>query len=1019
MKKYVIAIMSAVLSPLFFFAQTSPEPIINSTLTGKVIDGKTKVALSGATVHIKGTTHEVLTDNNGGFHFVTGQKLPYILIISFVGYQTLEIQADSKSIEIPLEEKHSQLNEVVVVGYGTQRKKDLTGSVASVPGVVLKQTPVTSFDKALQGTIPGVQVTQSSGQPGASATIRIRGGNSINGGNEPLYVIDGFPIYNDNADINPGALSGGKLNALSTINTSDIESIEVLKDASATAIYGSRGANGVVIITTKRGKAGTHLISYDGYYGTQSITKKIPVLNAKQWAEFSNDAFVNAGKPAPYTDAQIQAFGEGTNWQNESFRTAPMQSHQISATGGDDKTQYSISGNYFGQDGILLNTNFSRLSGRVNVDRKLTDNLKAGISFTGSRVKSNISPESTVRDVLSLNPTVPLIDSTTGTYKVFDGATGSPVATLKNVTNQSNVNRYISNIYVEYNFLKNFVARVTFGTDYIGTKQNNYYPRTTYTGLAVSGDGSIGTQNGNTWLNENTLSYKKSFNKHSLNVLAGYTYQASSTEGVTARSQNFPNDDLTYSGLNSGTVSFLPVPNKSDWKLASYLGRINYSFDSKYLFTLSGRADGSSKFGKNNKWAFFPSAAFAWNVSDEKFLQNVHEISNLKLRASAGITGNQQIGQYQSLAQLNPYSYIFADNLATGFAPSRIANPNLGWESTAQYDLGVDAALFNNRVSLTADFYYKKTNDLLLDMPVPETSGFYTSLQNIGTVENKGLEILLNTENFRGKFQWNTTVTFAINRNKVLDLGGVSYFLPDGGTERNIKNPTIVQVGKPVGQFYGYRTNGILQLKDDISKIPTASGFNKPGDQRFVDINNDGKINSDSDRVVLGTAQPKFIGGFTNVFNYKGFDLLVFIQGSYGNSILNYNKADLETYTGLREVGTDALNRWTPTNPTNDVPRANNSQSALLLSDRFVEDGSYLRLKNIVFGYSLPAAVLNKLHLKKLRVYVSAQNIATLTSYSGFDPEVSRQEQSTLYSGIDYGNYPNAKSFLVGLNLSF
>ena len=993
------------------------------SLTGKVVSTKGE-PLPGVTVLYKGSTAGTTTGLNGEFT-LNIPSTDGLLVLSFIGFLTKEVPVNGQSnLQITLSEDTKALDEVVIVGYGTQKKSDLTGSVASIANlnVTLKQTPASSFEKALQGGAPGIQVTQSSGQPGASATIRIRGGNSINGGNEPLYVIDGFPIYNDNREINAGALNGAGINALSTINPNDIESVEVLKDASATAIYGSRGANGVVLITTKRGKAGENVISYETYAGTQEITRTLPVLNAQQWATFKNDALINSGKPVLYTPEQIANLGNGTDWQEESFRKAPVQNHQLTITGGDAKTRYAIAGNYFNQEGILLNTGFKRISTRINLDQEVAKNLKVGASLTGSRVTSNVAEGNVVRYILTMAPTVPLIDPITNDYTLQSpyGSLGNPVAALKYVTNQSIVNRALANFYGEYNILEGLTAKVSLGTDILASKQNNYYPRNTYTGAQTQGFGGVGSQFVTTWLNENTLHYNKVLNdRHSFDALIGYTYQQANGEGSVAKAQTLPNDELGYIGLNSATVALIPGILKSEWKLSSYLGRLNYSFDQKYLLTLTARADGSSRFGSNNKWGFFPSAAIAWNVSEEAFVKDFPLISNLKLRTSVGATGNQQIGQYQSLAQLDPYNYIFNNSLTTGFAPSRIANPNLGWETTLQYDGGLDIGVLNDRITLSADAYYKKTKDLLLDRPVPETSGFYTALQNVGTVENKGLEFLLSSQNTTGAFSWNTSVNFSLNRNKVLDLGGLDYFYPEGGGERNINKPTIVRVGQPIGQFYGYQTNGIFQTTDDIASLPTVDAKNtKPGDRRFVDQNHDGKITQDGDRVVIGQAQPKFLGGITNSFSYKNFDLTFLLQGVYGNSILNYNKVELETPTGFQQVSTELLNRWTPTNPSNEVPRAV-EVSALWLSDRYIEDGSYLRVKNLVFGYNLPAGLLQKVHLKKLRVYVSGQNLYTFTSYSGYDPEVSRNEQSTLYSGIDYGNYPNYRTYTAGLQVSF
>jgi TonB-dependent starch-binding outer membrane protein SusC len=1000
------------------------EAFSQNLIEGVIKDDKSGELLIGATVLVKGTNNGAATDVDGKFTLTTSQAFPFSLVVNYVGYNAKEIEVyelPEEPLQLSLKNR-TLLDEVVVVGYGTQKKGDMTGAVSSISNIVIQQTPTSSFERVLQGTAPGVQVTQSSEQPGASMTVRIRGGNSLNGGNEPLYVIDGFPIYNDNSTINPGALSGASVNALATINPGDFESIEVLKDASATAIYGSRGANGVVLITTKRGKANETRLSYDAYYGGQQITKKLDLLNAQEWAQFKNDALANSGKTPLYTEEEIASLGKGTDWQSNSFRYSRTQNHQLTLAGGDDKTQYSISGGYLKQEGILLNTDFERLGSRVNIDRNFINNIKVGASLYGSRSKSNTADGNVVRYILTMAPTVPLKNEATGEYTLQSpyGSFGNPVATLKNVTNQSVVTRLLPNFYGEYKFLENFKARITLGADILSTKQSNYYPRNTYTGAQTQGSGAVGSQFTNTWLNENTLSYNKTFNGiHNFDVIVGYSYQASESEGSVSKAQAFPNDALGTKGLSSGTVSFLPVINKADWKLSSWLGRINYSLDGKYLLTLTARADGSSRFGANKRWGFFPSAALGWNASEEEFIQNIQQVSHLKLRVSAGGTGNQQIGQYQSLSQLDPYKYILGNNLVNGYAPSRVPNENLGWETTYQYDAGIDIGLFDNRINLTFDAYYKKTVDLLLDRPLPETSGFYTALQNLGKVENKGIELLVNTENFTGPLKWNTTITYARNQSKILDLGGLSYFYPEGGGERNIQKPTIVRVGEPVGNFYGYQTDGIFQTGDDIENTPRVDQKNtKPGDRKFVDQNGDGIINQDGDRVILGNAQPKFIGSITNTFSYKNFDLSILLQGVYGNKILNYNRVDLETPTGFQQVSRELLERWTTENPSNSVPRAV-EVSALWLSDRYVEDGSFLRVKNVVLGYTLPESLSDKIKASKLRIYVSGQNLFTFTNYSGFDPEVSRNEQNNLYQGIDFGNYPNYKSYIVGLNLSF
>jgi len=975
-------------------------------------------SIPGATIVLKGTSKYASSDVDGKFSIAAPKELPFTLQINITGYQQQEVdiyELSTEPAEISLKTANV-LDQVVVIGYGTQKKGDITGSVSSVPQLALKQ-PISSFDRALQGAAAGVQVTQVSGQPGSAVSIRIRGGNSITGGNEPLYVIDGFPVYNNNSDANSGVTAGPSINALASLNPSDIESIEVLKDASATAIYGSRGANGVVIITTKKGKAGQNSLTYDAYYGTQKLLKRVDVMtNAKDWALLKNDARANSGKAAYYTQDQINQLGEGTDWQKEAFRSAAIQNHQLSLVGGDDRTRYAISGNYFKQDGILKNTDFERYSGRVNLDRDFSTKFKVGVNLTASKITAQVANAGIVNGLLSMPPTVNVRDAK-GKYTYqseFETPLGNPIATLEKEVNRTTTYRFLGNIYGEYTFIEGLVGKVSFGTDVINNKQNRYQPSDIYQGANSNptGKASVGTKFASTWLNENTLSYSKTFqNNHSLNAVVGYTQQAFSVESAIAGSEAFVSDQLAYNDLSSGSVYSQPQSGSSAWALNSYLGRINYSINQKYIFTVSGRADGSSRFGKDKKWGYFPSAAFAWNVSKEGFLSGVRSISNLKLRLSAGVTGNQEIGQYLSLATLTSNTYFFGGQTYVGFAPNRIANPDLGWETTTQYDGGIDLSLFKNRINVVFDAYYKKTTNLLLNVPVPYTTGQTTALQNYGSVGNKGLELGINVENLKGAFNWNTNFVFSINRNKVLTLGdGASYI---------ISGANIAQVGKPLGAFYGYRTNGIFQTGDDIATLPTINpATTKPGDRRYADINGDGKITQTDDRTIIGNAQPKFQGGITNTLSFLNFDLSFFFQGTYGNKLFNQNKQQLELLTGQQNASTAAYERWTPTNPSNTVQRAFEDPAAVNTS-RYVEDASFLRLKNLTLGYNLPKRISSKIHSSQIKIYVSAQNLVTWTKYTGFDPEVSRNEQSTLNQGIDYSVYPSSKSFLGGLSISF
>ncbi|MCE6987554.1 TonB-dependent receptor [Dyadobacter sp. CY323] len=1009
MKKYVYLTLFLALGLLSAHAQ--------DVVTGVVKDASGQ-SIPGATVVLKGTSKYASSDLDGKFSITAPKDFPFTLQINITGYQQQEIdiyELSDEPAEVVLKTANV-LDEVVVIGYGTQKKGDLTGSVASVPQLALKQ-PISSFDRALQGAAAGVQVTQTSGQPGAAVSIRIRGGNSITGGNEPLYVIDGFPVYNSNGDASAGVTNGPSINALASLNPSDIESIEVLKDASATAIYGSRGANGVVLITTKKGKAGQNTLTYDAYFGTQKVLSKIDVMtSAKDWAILKNEARANSGKAPYYTQDQINGLGEGTDWQEEAFRSASIQNHQLSLTGGDDRTRYAISGNYFKQNGVLLNTDFERYSGRINLDRDFSSKFKVGVNLTASKISSQVANAGIVNALLSMPPAVKVRDAS-GKYTYqseFETPLGNPIATLEKEVNKTTTYRLLGNVFGEYTFFDGLVAKVSFGTDVINNKQNRFIPSDIYQGANSNPTGKafVGTKFSSTWLNENTLSYSKTLGeKHSLNMVVGYTQQAFSTESAIAGSEAFITDQLTYNDLGSGSVYSQPSSGSSSWALNSYLGRINYSFDQKYIVTISGRADGSSRFGKANKWGYFPSAAVAWNISREEFLSSFKTISNLKLRLSAGITGNQEIGQYLSLATLNSNTYFFGGQTYIGFAPNRIANPELGWETTAQYDGGFDLSLYKNRINFVFDAYYKKTTNLLLNVPIPYTSGQSTSLQNYGSVENKGIELGINTENLTGPFSWNTNFVFSANRNKVLTLGD--------GADYIISGANIAQVGQPLGSFYGYKTNGLFQTGDDIANLPTINpATTKAGDRRYVDINGDKKITQADDRTLIGNAQPKFQGGITNTLSFLNFDLSIFFQGTYGNKLFNQNRQQLELLTGQQNASTAAYDRWTPTNPTNEVQRAFEDPAPVNTS-RYVENASFLRLKNVTLGYNLPKSIASKIHSSQIKVYVSAANLFTWTKYTGFDPEVSRNEQSTLNQGIDYSVYPSSKSFLAGLSISF
>ncbi|WP_343707172.1 TonB-dependent receptor [Flavobacterium sp.] len=1017
-------------------------PLIQSKLDGTVVDAITNQPIIGASVTIKGTTHGVVTDAEGKFYFQTGQKFPYILIVSYIGYKKLEIIVEKNPVIINLKEERQELDELVVVGYGTQKRKDITGSVASVPKANLSQV-TSSADNLLRGAVAGVVVTQSSGRPGASSSVRIRGGNSITAGNEPLYVVDGILIYNDNNNSSAGVTyAGASVNVLSTINPADIESIEVLKDASATAIYGSRGANGVVIITTKKGTKGQDNISYQGYFGFQNISKKLKLMNASEWASLRNDVQASIGQAPSFSPAQIEALKTSGNydWQSAAFVTAaPVQNHNLSFSGGDEKSRYAISAGYFDQDGIVLGSDFKRISLRANYERNYSQKFKFGVNAnytnsiangvgTNGGANAGRNPNPLVSVVLTA-PVVP-IKNADGSYNVtnnpyatsVNGYVPNPINDLENTTNETKLNRILTSLFGEYKFNKELTAKVAVSGDVLNTKQNYYAPSNTTTGAGTKGLASIGERLVSSILNENTLTYNTTFGQdHKFSALGGYTLQYTKGEVVNAGAQTFVNDANTYNALQDG-VAVKPYSEAYESVLKSWLARVNYSYKGKYNFTLSGRADGSSRFGSESLWGYFPSAGFSWNITDEEFANNIKGVTEAKLRITAGTTGNQEIGNYLPLASMGSVNYSFGGTLYTGLAPTRLANPDLKWEKTNQYNVGLDLSLLDRRINFVFDVYYKKTKDLLINVPVPLSSGYATVLQNIGGVENKGFEVGVTTENIKTEnFAWNSNIVFSLNRNKVTEIGnGVDQFfpvVPNGSLLQ--QQPVTVKVGLPLGTFWGYRTNGIFQTQEEVNTQPKINSLanTKVGDRKYVDTNGDGVITA-LDKGNLGSSQPKFVGSFSNTVSYNDFDLNFSFQGAYGGKIFNALNQQLEISTLGTNAAATLNDRWTPTNPSNEIPRASSSPLGIV-SERYVEDASFLRLKLITLGYTLPKSVSKKLGTKSVKIYVSAENLITWTKYTGYDPEVSSYEQNNLYPGIDFGSYPNSKTFISGLNVTF
>jgi len=983
-------------------------------LKGIIVDEKSQEPLIGSSIQLKRTSKGTVTDGTGAFQLTIDKKLPVTLIVSSIGYRTQEIDVyENELLKISLAEDVNRLSAVVVVGYGTTKREELTGSIASVKVSQLKEATPISFVDGLQGLASGIQVTTASGAPGAASVVRIRGGNSITGGNDPLYVIDGFPIYNNNASTDAGALYGGAsvtvgttngLNPLASLNPDDIESIDILKDASATAIYGSRGANGVIIVTTKKGKVGKIAVTYDGSYGFQTLSKKIDVLNAAEYDRYR-------------TDAGLTNVATGsTDWQNEAYRTAPTQKHDINVSGGNEKTKFSSSVSYLDQDGILVNTDYKRYTGRLSIDSKISDKANVGFNFNQSYSSANVGKNTS--SILSMPP-----DQSSDVYvSPYEDATGNPVSTVKNSTNQTIVQRTLSTGFGEYELLKGLKAKVLVGVDLLTNRQYSYIPSSIYAGQSVSGSAAIGSKYTTNWLNENTLTYTKSLKeKHNIDFITGYTQQESVTQGSLITATGFTNDVTTYNAVSAATSKSI-TSSYSKWNLESFLARVNYNYNHKYFLTASFRADGSSRLGENNKWGYFPSGSVAWQVDKENFLlpiSNPIKLSELKIRVSYGRTGNQEITPYQSLSLLRNVSYTNGDgtSLITGYSIANIANPDLKWETTNQVDGGVDIGFFKGKFKLTADFYYKRTSDLLLNVAVPYTSGYATALENIGEVENKGYDLGLSTENINTKsFNWTSNVTFSVNRNKILSLGGQDQILVGGGSDVG----SLIKVGYALGTFYGYKSDGLYtttNLPSDLST--TLYGVSTAvGDVKYKDLSGDGKITSD-DQTVIGHAQPKFIYGFTNNFKYKNFDLSIFLQGSYGNQIYSQLIQSLMNVNGYSNSIAAYSDHYTSTNTTAKYSRPNTKIQSISNSDLYVFDGSYLKIKSVTLGYAIPKRLLKKAKLTNVRLYASVTNLFTFTDYPGYDPDINSYSENASRQGVDLGAYPSSKTFLGGINVTF
>lgn len=969
--------------------------------------------IPGASVLVKGTTIGTAADLDGEYSLAVPANST--LVFSFIGYESKEIPIGNQTqINVSLVPSLSDLQEVVVVGYGTQKRSDLTGSVSSVKSEQLTAYPAINAVQALQGRAAGVQIQANNGAPGASLKVRVRGGTSINASSDPIFVVDGFV----GAAMPP---------------PEDIASVEVLKDASATAIYGSRGANGVIMITTKRGATGKARIEFNSSYSMQNEINRLDLLDADQFSDYMSEARTN-----------FVPLDSNTDWQDQIFRTGGIQNYQLSISGGNEFANYYISGSYFDQEGVIINSNFNRFSITSNIDVKATEKLKVGLNLFAQRNSSDgvrtqegsggLTP-GVVASAFKFEPDQPIYnpDGTFTTARMNDPH-DNPYAIATQLGNESLSDRFQANFFAEYDILDNLKFRTTFGGTTNNGRTGLHSPTTVTEGRNVGGDASIDALKQTLLLNENYLTYERTFaDVHNFTAMGGYSIQTSSEESWGARGQSFITDAFSFWNLGSSAVWQTPESNLTEWQISSYYGRLNYSLLDRYLITFNARYDGSSNFSRNNKWAFFPSGAIAWNMKNEGFLEEVDLVSFWKWRASYGKTGNQAISPYQTLARFSTVFSVINGVPVNAVRPTTVANNDLTWETTAQFNIGTDLGFIDDRITLTMEYYRMVTSGLLFNVQLPQYSGYTNQLKNIGEVENKGFELTLGSRNLTGAFKWNMDINISANRNKVLSLpdGNEIQYGSGPGHMVGLGSTQVLREGYPVGSFFGWIYDGVYQ--DGENFLP-GGGFEQiAGGEKFRDIDGirndageltgqpDGQLNSD-DRTIIGNPHPDFTWGFNNDFQWKNFDLNVFFQGSQGNDILSYTLMELDLLSGINNATTNALNRWTPSNTITDIPRATTGRTRRV-STRWIYDGSFARLKNLAIGYNLPTTALERMKISKFRIYMSAQNILTFTQYEGYDPEVNYQSSGDTNGnrnlGLDYGSYPNAKSYTLGINIGF
>jgi TonB-dependent starch-binding outer membrane protein SusC len=1018
--RYWFILLLVLLTTAGAWAQSLP-------VKGKVSDDKGE-GLPGVTVLVKGTTNGTTTDAAGTYSLNVPNGTG-TLVVSFIGYQTKEVALNNQTtVNITLAPDAKALEEVVVVGYGTQRKSDMTGAVGSVKAEALQERPAASLNQALAGRITGANVSVNSGRPGGRANIRIRGNTSVSVTNNPLYVIDGVILNVTN-------LTNGST-PIDYINPNDIASIEVLKDASATAIYGARGANGVIMVTTKRGSQDGGHINYDTDFSVGTLPRKIPLLNSKEFLLVEDLAYQNAQKYDPvgfaggkYKDPKTKrtnpllfdANGNplyDTDWQEEATQNALTQNHQLSFTGGNAKDSYGAYLGYRNENGLVKESWLKRYSGRFVFDSQAKSWLKVGGALSyNDQYENQIDPLGAggiiaMRQVLEALPIIPVKypDGKWGGNEDYPGMEGggNPINILKERLYNVKTQTMLGNLYTNINLAEGLELRTTLGSNIINQRVDYYGGRTlNYISRNQGGDASVMNARHNSWQFENYLTYNKRIGEiHSFTGLLGLSWQHVDAFSATAQSQRFQDDYFLFNNLGAGANPVAPSSGTSAYGLNSYFGRVNYNLKEKYLVTFTGRIDGSSKFGSANRYAIFPSAALAWRLSEEDFIKNISAISNLKLRTSYGVTGNSEITAYQALAGMGNYSVIFNDARTIGIGISRLANPDLQWEKTHQVDAGLELGLFQNRLSFELDVYRKLTTDMLLSAPVPSSSGFTTVSQNVGSMENRGIEFGLNTMNVNtDNFTWNTTFNISLNKNKVIALtGGADIF----------SGPGVIREGEPVGSFFGYVHLGTWGTAEADE---AAKYLKKPGDIKYKDVNQDGQINQ-TDRVIIGKGIPDGFGTLLNTFRYKNFDLTVDLQYMFGNDILFRSKHSAEDRVGIANSFKTVLQGWTPENQNTPLAELRPVSAGYNTNEDTyrVQDGSFIRGRNLLLAYRFSPEVTQRLHLNRLRVYASTQNFFLSTKYVGYDPE-SSTSGGPFDQGVVLYDYPKPRVFMLGLNI--